>query len=131
MHPSRRAGFTLIELMIVVVIIGVLAAIAIPSFMNTKDKAYLAGLNADIHRFASVEESYYADHGTYTDDATMGFTTTVGNVTNMGVSGVGGWSAEIYSTKDSRARRCGLRIGNVAPVNGKILTESQVYCYAP
>jgi prepilin-type N-terminal cleavage/methylation domain-containing protein len=131
MQRSSRAAFTLIELMIVVVIIGALAAIAIPTFMNTKDKAYRATLNEDIRRFATVEESYYGDVGHYADDAAIGFTPTQGNVVNMGASGTGGWSAEIYSTQDTRAYRCGLQIGNVAPVSGNILTESQVYCYVP
>jgi prepilin-type N-terminal cleavage/methylation domain-containing protein len=131
MHSSRRAGFTLIELLIVVVIIGILAAIAIPKFSNTKDKALEASLSADIHRMASDEEGWYADHGTYADAATMGFVATTQNNVNMGVSGVGGWSAEVYSTADTRAWRCGLQIGNVAPVNGKILRESVVFCYPP
>ena len=60
-----RKGFTLIELLIVVVIIGVLAAIALPKFSNTKAKAALATMKADLRNLASVQEAYYMDYTTY------------------------------------------------------------------
>ena len=63
---SKKKGFTLIELLIVVVIIGILAAIAIPKFANTKEKAYVASMKADLRNLATYEESYAADSsGTY------------------------------------------------------------------
>jgi type IV pilus assembly protein PilA len=66
MVQSKKKGFTLIELLIVVVIIGILAAIAIPKFANTKEKAYVASMKADLRNLATYEESYAADSsGTY------------------------------------------------------------------
>ena len=61
MVSSKKKGFTLIELLIVVVIIGILAAIAIPKFANTKEKAYVASMKADLRNLATYEESYAAD----------------------------------------------------------------------
>jgi len=62
----NKKGFTLIELLIVVVIIGILAAIAIPKFSNTKEKAYLAAMKADLRNLATYEESFAADsNGVY------------------------------------------------------------------
>ncbi|HTK56457.1 MAG TPA: prepilin-type N-terminal cleavage/methylation domain-containing protein [Gemmatimonadales bacterium] len=62
-----RKGFTLIELLIVVVIIGILAAVAIPKFSNTKGKAIVGAMKADLRNYASAQESYYANFGTYAD----------------------------------------------------------------
>src|SRR2546427_10561263 len=57
----NRKGFTLIELLIVGVIIGILAAIAIPKFANTKEKAYLASMKSDLRNLVTAEEAYFAD----------------------------------------------------------------------
>jgi type IV pilus assembly protein PilA len=46
----------------VVVIIGILAAIAIPKFANTKDKAYVAAMKSDLRNLATYEEQYAADN---------------------------------------------------------------------
>lgn len=51
---GAEEGFTLIELMIVVVIIGILAAIAIPIFMGQQRQAHLAGLKSDIKNTQSA-----------------------------------------------------------------------------
>ncbi len=64
----RKKGFTLIELLIVVVIIGILAAIAIPKFTNTKSKAYVSAMKADLRNLATAQEQYAADSaGSYKD----------------------------------------------------------------
>ncbi len=58
-------GFTLIEVLIVTVIIGILAAIAIPKFAGTKEKAYDRAVVSDIRRAQLAAEAYYADNMTY------------------------------------------------------------------
>ncbi len=64
-QARRRNGFTLIEVLIVTVIIGILAAIAIPKFSATKEKAYDRAVMSDIRRVQLAAESYFADNLTY------------------------------------------------------------------
>ena len=64
---SKRVegGFTLIDLMIVIAIIGILAAIASPQFSAYRQRAYIAALESDEHSFANAQEAYYTDNDTY------------------------------------------------------------------
>ena len=55
-------GFTVIELLIVIVIIGIVAAIAIPKFSATRERAYFAAMRSDLRNLAAQQEIYYADN---------------------------------------------------------------------
>ena len=67
---KKSDGFTLIELMIVVAIIGILAAIAIPNFLMYQTKAKQAEAKSNLNGLFKVEMSYYAENSRYTPEFT-------------------------------------------------------------
>jgi prepilin-type N-terminal cleavage/methylation domain-containing protein len=64
-HPTRREGFTLIELMITVAIIGILAAIAIPSFTSYQNRSRRAEAMTNVSAISKAEAAHFAASGVY------------------------------------------------------------------
>jgi type II secretion system protein G len=60
---GKQSGFTLLELLVVVVIIGIIAAVAIPNFAGAQDKAKNSGVQANCHSLQLAIEAYRVDHG--------------------------------------------------------------------
>lgn len=63
--PRAAAGFTLLELIVVVTIIGILSTIALPALKNIPRRATEAVLKNDLRAMRDVIDQYYADHGNY------------------------------------------------------------------
>ena len=69
---ANRKGFTLVELMIVVAIIGILAAIAIPNFLNFRLKAKASEAKSNLGAIRSTEVAYFAEWSVWVGN--QGFT---------------------------------------------------------
>jgi prepilin-type N-terminal cleavage/methylation domain-containing protein len=78
-----KKGFTLIELMIVVVIIGILAAIAIPKFSSVKDQAEQVACQSNMRSLGSAEAMYYGRFNAYGSVADLAASFVMENATDM------------------------------------------------
>jgi general secretion pathway protein G len=70
-HPITRSpdqGFTLLELLVVMTIIGILAAIAVPALRDSPQRARESTLREDLFTFRTVIDQYHGDKGSYPPD---------------------------------------------------------------
>ena len=94
-------GFTLIELMIVVVIIGILSAVAYPSYSNHVRKTKRAEAKTRLLQVAQLEERFFTENNTYT----------------VNIAGLLGTAGNVYSS-DTNAASSGYQITIAAGVPG-------------
>jgi type IV pilus assembly protein PilA len=98
---KSKKGFTLIELMIVVAIIGILAAIAIPNFVRFQLKAKSTEGKVNLAGIRTAEEAYFSEFGSYVAAAVTPTDHTAGGTTKQaftevanGGFGIIGWAPE-------------------------------------
>lgn len=81
---NEESGFTLVELLVVMLILGILAAIAIPAFFSQRDKGYDSDAKANARTVQTALESYATDNGgEYTGADMTDLANIEGTITNM------------------------------------------------
>ena len=76
LNVRDESAFTLIELLVVLIIIGVLLAIAIPSYLGFQKKAQQTAAMSDVRTAIPDAEAYYSDNNSYTGMTASGLQTT-------------------------------------------------------
>jgi prepilin-type N-terminal cleavage/methylation domain-containing protein len=110
MRPDRK-GFTLIELIVVLLVIGILSAIAVAKFVNTKESAYVATMKTDLRNFALYEQNYLMDsQGSYFagNGAAQGFVPTVGVTITATVTAGPPPSWQAIATHNRTSKTCSI-----------------------
>lgn len=106
-----RQGYTLIELILVLLVLGILSAIAIAKFVNVKEAAYVASMKADLRNFALYEQNYIMDsQGSYFagDGAAQGFVRTPGVTVTATINSGPPPSWQATATHDKTAKTCSI-----------------------
>ncbi len=101
---SRRRdedkGFTLIELMVVVLIIAILLAIAIPTFLGAQNKAKDRSAQSSARNALTTAKTLYADAGTYIDASALNLGSSEPSLTFQAGISTGAKNVSVGSTKD-------------------------------
>ncbi|BBO73262.1 hypothetical protein DSCW_06790 [Desulfosarcina widdelii] len=105
---TNNKGFTLIELMIVIAIIGILAAIAIPNFISYRNKAFCSAAESDANNIAAALSDYFAipAHVTMPSLAEIGMNTLSGPAGAENTATLSGGVDNITITVTDASGRC-------------------------
>ncbi len=107
----KRSGFTMIELVFVIVILGILASVAIPKLAATRDDANIAKASTEISSLVSDIGSYYTAHGHF-DGNVSKMTNVPVEQTTLDFNKTTGDSTAVYYMDKQRNLKCLEIVGN-------------------
>ncbi len=121
MTRKETSGFTLLELLIVVIIVGILAAVAIPQFGKATRKARAAEATATVGAYLSAEMAYYQENGLYENAAKTNLLVTEPTGGRFGYALTGTTSAPIMTATGiaTDATVSGITVTGTVDTSGK------------
>lgn len=121
-NSNKQAGFSLVELMVVVGIIGILAALAVPRLQTFSAKAKVSEGKALVNNIVTLNNSFYAENSVYSDDrVALGYSRAAGvgfyndPMIFVGAGATGAAASAFGTTTSTRLPLCsGIQAGNPA-----------------
>ena len=103
---ANQKGFSLVELLVVVAIIGILSTIAVPQYSEYRKRAYDSAARSDVRNIITAEEMYYLDNNRYTDNLNelAGFTPSEGVKVSINVSNANNAEAQAWQVVANHPR---------------------------
>ncbi len=112
-------------------VFGMIAAIAIPKFADTKEKAYMAAMRSDLRNLVLAEEAYFADWATYGTVSQVRAAGLWSPITGVSVTATDvtadGWAAT--ATHDQIEQVCGVFIGTATPPHSSLIEDASPVCW--
>ena len=104
LKTNRSSGFTLVELLVTLTIIGILTAIAVPSYQNYVIRGSRTAAQTELLQLASLQEKIYLNSNCYTSSITMAYngTAAINNCTAVPVVSTGGLNHTDGLTSDGK-----------------------------
>lgn len=125
-RPRSAAGFTFIEMLVVVVVIGILATLAYARLQSQKDKAVVASMTSDLRALAEEQEAHYFQNRVYSSDlVALNSTPSPGDTLVVMEATATGWSGRVYNPKTTR--QCYIVVGQATPI-GSAAQDGVISC---
>ncbi len=125
----RQQAFTIVELLIVIVVIAILAAIGIVAYNGIQERARSAALQSDVSQVSKQLKLFQADNGRYPTTVSTNCTTSPDSPTNKCLKLSSGNTASSYSSANSGAS-FSLKIADASGNTSYVLTDSQTWITA-
>lgn len=115
-RPGTEKGFTLIELVLVMLILAVLTAVAVPSYLAFGDRANKSAAGANLREAVTAVEGWHSDHGTYAGMTVAALKASYDQSLDPSIVSLGTLSATTYCVMARSQTKTAAKAGPSAPI---------------